>query len=134
MKSNKQRRLEIKTRRRKRAQVLKASPYGIYNYRPLIYIEADPLELGHNSYYQALPSYYADRPFECRDCGANEIWKAASQKWWYEIAKGYIDSTAVHCRDCRIKRKREKQQQELHMAIMAKQAPHPNEVFFRKRY
>ena len=44
---------------------------------------------------------YSDRPFRCRDCGKSEIWTARQQKWWYEVAKGYVYSTAVRCRACR---------------------------------
>jgi len=45
---------------------------------------------------------YSDRSFRCRDCGKAEIWTAHQQKWWwYEVAKGYVYSTAVRCRACR---------------------------------
>ena len=44
---------------------------------------------------------YSDRPFRCRDCRKSEIWTARQQKWWYEVAKGYVYSTAVRCRACR---------------------------------
>ena len=56
-----------------------------------------------------LPLYYLDRKFICTDCGSNELWKAEQQKWWYEEAKGHIDSTAIRCRDCRNKLKDQKQ-------------------------
>lgn len=134
MKSNKQRRLEIKARRRKRAEALKTSMFDTYNYRPLNCVAADQLQLAHNNTYGPLPHYYVDKPFQCRDCGASEVWKASSQKWWYEIAKGNIDSTAIHCRECRSKRRLEKEEQKKHMEIMANRAPHPNESFFSKRY
>lgn len=49
----------------------------------------------------AYPRFYADRPFACRDCGSDELWTATQQKWWYETAKGPIDSIAVRCRSCR---------------------------------
>ena len=42
-------------------------------------------------------------PFVCKDCGSHELWTAKQQKWWYEIAKGDIDSIAVRCRSCRKK-------------------------------
>jgi hypothetical protein len=45
--------------------------------------------------------YYIDTPFRCASCGKEEIWKAAQQKWWYEVAKGYVYSTAKLCRNCR---------------------------------
>jgi Probable zinc-ribbon domain len=49
--------------------------------------------------------HYSDRPFRCRDCGKDEVWTARQQKWWYEVAKGYVYSTAVRCRACRRKAK-----------------------------
>ena len=66
---------------------------------------ADHDELRHINTYGALPLYYVDKPFVCRDCGVEEVWSAEQQKWWYETAKGHIDSTAVRCRDCRRKQK-----------------------------
>lgn len=45
--------------------------------------------------------YYSDLPFRCVDCDKAEIWTAGQQKWWYEIAKGFVYSTAVRCRLCR---------------------------------
>lgn len=45
--------------------------------------------------------YYEDIPFTCSGCGAAQVWTAWQQKWWYEVAKGYIYSTAKYCRACR---------------------------------
>src|SRR6185295_17893243 len=45
--------------------------------------------------------YYEDVPFTCASCGSKEIWRAAQQKWWYEVAKGYAYSGARLCRACR---------------------------------
>lgn len=62
-------------------------------------------ELQHNpsAVYTLMPLFYLDMPFVCRDCGSHELWTAKQQKWWYEIAKGSIDSVAVRCRSCRKK-------------------------------
>lgn len=134
MKSNKQRRLEIKAKRRKRTETANKDLYKTSYLEPLDSIEADQHELMHNHEYAFLPTFYLDKPFKCRDCGAIEIWKATSQKWWYEVAKGNIESTAIHCRDCRKLRKLKKEEQKMHMGIMAQRVPHRNEAFFRKRY
>lgn len=64
-------------------------------------IEADHAALAHVNTYGALPDYYIDRPFTCRRCGKREIWRAADQKWYYEVAKGHIDARAVECHACR---------------------------------
>ena len=45
--------------------------------------------------------YYADIAFQCASCGKREIWTATQQKWWYEVAKGTVDSNAKHCNPCR---------------------------------
>ena len=58
----------------------------------------------YNSYGEAdfvRRGYYVDIPFRCVDCGKEEIWTGAQQKWWYEVAKGFVYSTAVRCRACR---------------------------------
>lgn len=64
-------------------------------------VRADRSKLTHINTYGALPEYYIDRPFTCRDCGQEEIWRAADQQWYYEEAKGHIDAQAVRCHDCR---------------------------------
>lgn len=46
---------------------------------------------------------YLDVPFTCQGCGAPQVWTATQQKWWYEVAKGYVYSTAKWCRACRRK-------------------------------
>jgi Probable zinc-ribbon domain len=103
MKSNKQRRTEIKAKRLERAERLAQIP----KQSPLVKLSpgmviADHAQLSHNNTYGFLPDLYADKPFVCRDCGAQEVWTAKQQKWWYEIAKGHIDSQAVRCRPCRV--------------------------------
>lgn len=54
--------------------------------------------------------YYIDLPFRCEDCGKEEMWTGAQQKWWYEVAKGFVYSSAVRCRGCR-RKKRERRDQ-----------------------
>jgi len=102
MKSGKQRRTEIKQRRLDRAHAMSAlDRHRMPPEPPIGAVLADASALSHNSTYGLLPLYYVDRPFDCRDCGMAEVWTAKQQKWWYEAAKGPIDSTAVRCRTCR---------------------------------
>lgn len=56
--------------------------------------------------------WYRDEPFHCAGCGKLEIWTAAQQKWWYEVAKGSVHTTATRCRTCR-KLQREKRAEHL---------------------
>ena len=51
---------------------------------------------------------YLDRSFTCVDCGAEQVWTATQQKWWYEVAKGDVFTKATRCRSCR-RRERERQ-------------------------
>ena len=46
--------------------------------------------------------FYEDQTFTCRQCGSENVWLAQQQQWWFEIAKGYVYSTAILCRACRI--------------------------------
>ncbi len=50
--------------------------------------------------------HYCGVLFSCVDCGKEELWTAGQQKWWYEVAKGDLWTTARRCRTCR-RRKRE---------------------------
>jgi len=132
MKSGKQRRQEIKHKRRKKAESLidVDTRSNISKMPPVGAIQAAHEQLEHNNTYGLLPNFYVDKPFVCRDCGSKEIWTAKQQKWWYEIAKGHIDSTAVRCRRCRNIVKGEKVKQKQHMKEMAEKKSQSNEGFF----
>jgi hypothetical protein len=69
-------------------------------------VAADHSKLSHIKTYGSLPDFYLDRPFVCRECGKTEIWKASDQKWYYEEAKRHIDARAVECHDCRMPKKK----------------------------
>ncbi len=105
MKSNKQRRQEIKAHRLRRiaqkARIINARPVD----RPIGTVEVTPARLQPTSSY-GIPDfvqrgYYQDRPFQCKDCGVEEIWTAVQQQWWYEVAQGDVWTVAVRCRACR---------------------------------
>jgi hypothetical protein len=72
---------------------------------PVGAIAADLEEQAPNNSYSP-PLFYIDRPFQCVDCGKEEVWTASQQKWYYEIAKGPIYAHAVRCRPCRQKQRR----------------------------
>ena len=108
MKSNKQRRAEIKGRRLERAGKLAALLSGQDARHLVAGARLAGMELAdqdvlarYNNTYGLLPTFYVDLAFTCRDCGIEEVWTAKQQKWWYEVIHGHIDSTAVRCRACR---------------------------------
>jgi hypothetical protein len=107
MKSNKQRREEIRARRRARTDLLSTE----YAERGMKAMQTGRLVPGmaladceilrrYNNGYD-MPLYYLDRTYNCRDCGEQCIWTAKQQKWWYEKVHGPIDSQAVRCLSCR---------------------------------
>jgi hypothetical protein len=53
----------------------------------------------YNSY--GPKAWYRNEQFKCKDCGRNEVWTAEQQRWWFEVAKGQINSRAIRCRACR---------------------------------
>jgi len=83
---------------------------------PLGAVMADPAELTHNNTYGRLPRFYVDRVVVCRNCGTEEVWPAERQKWWYEEAKGNINTQAVLCRSCRAA---ERERKEVARAVAA---------------
>lgn len=112
MKSNKQRRAELKRSRLKqsekdeRAVREAAREKDCRQSAPVNRCALAP----HNSYFDpdfAARGYYLDQPFTCVDCGKEEVWTATQQKWWYEVAKGDVFTTARRCRSCR-RRERER--------------------------
>ncbi len=82
------------------AKRIAALPKEIQRQHPSA-LPADQSKLDHINTYGWLPEFYIDKPFRCRDCGKEEIWKAADQKWYYEETKAHMDATAVRCHDCR---------------------------------
>jgi hypothetical protein len=65
-------------------------------------ITADISQQSPHTSFAGVPLYYEDVTFTCINCGREELWSAEQQKWWYEIAKGYIFSKAIRCRACRL--------------------------------
>lgn len=100
MKSNKQKRLELQAKRQRREN--KTVAIGTVTVNPT----ALRLDNSYGAPLFVTRGFYVDQPFSCRDCGKKEVWTAAQQKWWYEIAKGEVCSSAIRCRTCR-RRKRE---------------------------
>lgn len=107
MKSNKQRRLEIKAKRLARA--FKRNRTTNKDARPGAQFTAPvnhALLAPYNSYGAPVfvdRGYYRDESFDCAGCDTTEVWTATQQKWWYEVAKGYVYSSAKYCRTCRRK-------------------------------
>ena len=80
-------------------------------------IKADLSKQTPNNSYSP-PLYYEDVSFMCRDCGAESVWTAEQQRLWYEQWGGSVQSTAVRCRACRQRVRREKIEQKKHMQEM----------------
>lgn len=126
MKSNKQRRQEIKAQRLRRAErqipIRRADVRPVH--RPIGTEPVTPALLRRNNSY-GVPDfvqrgYYQDRPFRCKDCGVEEVWTAAQQRWWYEIAQGDVWTVAVRCRPCRQQeRARKTEAQRIHREGLA---------------
>lgn len=115
MKSGKQRRAEILNRRQAKAKRRTASRCAPAAARPHGTAPCNPAALAPSNSY-GVPAfvargYYEDLPFRCKDCGVEEIWRATQQQWWYEVAKGYVETTAIRCRACR-RRERDRQRRE----------------------
>jgi hypothetical protein len=68
-------------------------------------ILADPNAIFSRSAIPNVPVWYEDKSFKCKQCGRRETWTARQQQWWYEIAKGEIETTAILCRACRQKKR-----------------------------
>jgi len=81
-------------------------------------IKANPAKQARNNSYSP-PEYYEDHKFTCRDCGVEQVWTAEQQRWWYEVARAPVQSTAIRCRTCRAKVRRQKLAQKQHMEEMA---------------
>lgn len=111
--SNKQRRTELK--RRKAERMARAAARATADMREFRLLARPPagtalvnvsLLKPNNSYGESefvRRGFYIDLPFACRDCGKLQVWTSTQQKWWYEVARGEQNTTAIRCRDCRRK-------------------------------
>jgi hypothetical protein len=123
MKSNKQRRAEILAHRRERAE--KSQVRDVRDPRSLEPVDAqtipcNPALLAPYNSYGVPPfverGYYVDTAFECAGCRKQEVWRATQQKWWYEVAKGNVESRAKLCSSCRrVERERRAQARRVHL-------------------
>ncbi|WP_395505924.1 zinc-ribbon domain containing protein [Ectopseudomonas hydrolytica] len=110
MKSNKQRRREIRQARERR-KVKKATPArpSTRLAAPADSVPVDRSNLApYNSYGDPIfvrRGWYEDQAFTCHDCGVQQTWTAAQQKWWYEGCEGQVYSTAIRCRACRLNKR-----------------------------
>jgi hypothetical protein len=108
-KSGKQRRVELlaarERRQQRRLRQAKASEAPALKRFPAAWVPVDPARLQPNNSYGAPDfvwrGYYVDLAFRCRDCGAEAVWKAERQRWWYEVAGGGVYTTARRCAHCR---------------------------------
>jgi hypothetical protein len=110
MKSGKQKRVEIKAKRKhKMAKIQLRNSQQERPLRPVLGPPVNEALLAPNNSYSApdfvYRGYYVDRPFRCVGWGKEEVWTGTQQKWWYEVAKGFVYTTAVRCRLCRRKKR-----------------------------
>jgi hypothetical protein len=110
MKSGKQRRKEIQAARAKRGTKRQAMAQAReFRHTSYQFVPVNEELLAPNNSYGTPDfvrrGYYADKPFRCASCGKEEVWTGRQQKWWYEVAKGFVYSTAVRCRLCRRKKR-----------------------------
>ena len=126
MKSGKQRRTEIKDKRARQKSRHAASkqPQEEKKIPPGALTVHVALLAPNNSY--SIPDfvsrgYYVDQPFRCVDCGKEEVWTAAQQRWWYEVARGDVFTRALRCRNCRRKeRARKAEARRVHLEGIAR--------------
>ena len=115
MKSGKQRSIELKAKKQSRQQkqteqrraareaAREADKLAEMEYRGGVAVARTALA-ANNSYDEpdfVKRGYYLNKPFTCKGCSSQEIWTAQQQKWWYEVAKGGLFTTAIFCRICR---------------------------------
>ncbi len=125
MKSGKQRKAEIKAHRAKReaatpklrgGQERKELPTGTAPCRPESLAPSN--SYGEPEFVRR--GYYMDVLFQCASCLKEELWSATRQKWWYEVAKGSVESRAKLCNSCRrIERERRAEARRVHLEGVA---------------
>lgn len=132
MGSGKQKRQKIKLVRKAKADKLvhgysQAKPVKVPRVPPPGHVHVNVAALAPDGSYD-IPRFvqrgtYCDVPFNCMDCGKRDVWRATQQKWWYEVAKGNVWTTATRCRPCRAKeRARKNEARRVHQEGLAAKA------------
>lgn len=106
MKCGRKRRAEIRAARLKRA-------HKRHLLSPGAHVRVDATQLAPDGSY-GVPRFvqrgwYVDIEFRCVDCGTEGVWSAERQKWWYEVAKGGVWTSANRCRACRAKKRAQRE-------------------------
>ena len=104
MKSNKQRRRELKAKhaaKRERHEARERRQFLVNKVLVNHQLLAPTNSFSRPLFFER--GCYVDKPFKCKRCGKEEVWTASQQKWWYEVAKGDVFTEAVRCRPCRRK-------------------------------
>src|SRR6188768_3827945 len=105
MASNRQKRQQMDAKRRanrekaEKEKLAKLAASGRIAYGEVIpegAVAADLSQQAPNNTYDPR-TYYVDQPFQCVDCGKEEVWTASQQKWYCEVAKGSIYGQARRC-------------------------------------
>jgi hypothetical protein len=114
MTSGKQRRNQIKLKRGLRAAKQIVERHNARKMAISSKVVVNPAALKPNNSYGSPDfverGYYIDKPFNCAQCGTPQVWTATQQKWWYEVAKGEVYSTAKLCRPCRRKERQRREE------------------------
>lgn len=128
MKSNRQRRAEITGRRARKktaAEIAKIAERRMRLLAAHVHVNTANLR-PTNSFGTPVfvdRGYYENKPFQCKDCGKQEVWSATQQKWWYEVAQGDVWTTAIRCRACRKKESaRRAEARKVHLEGIAQKA------------
>lgn len=134
MNSSKQRRQEIKAQRLAKRTLAKtaAQRAAEADRRRAMEteVQVEPTALAPDGSY-GVPDfvqrgYYLDLPFTCKECSKAEIWTAIQQKWWYEVVKGSVWTTALRCRPCRQReRERRNEARRVHLEGLARKQGNP---------
>lgn len=115
-KSGKQRRVELlaarERRQQRRLRQTRTNDGPAVKRFPAACVPVDPARLQPYNSYGAPDfvwrGYYVDLAFRCGDCGAEGVWTAERQRWWYEVAGGDVYTTACRCAACRAKARQTK--------------------------
>lgn len=115
MSSNRQKREQLQAKKARKAQrlhvarILRGEIRGANDPSPLPgNLPCDPSQLAPFNGFgppKFILDGYGDFPFRCIDCGVEEVWTSAQQKWWYEVMQGDVNAIANRCRACRQKRR-----------------------------
>ncbi len=107
-----------------------AARFGIYQFQPAWTFPATRIRADESKQnYSVIPKKeYVDVLCRCRECRRWFIFFAKEQQYWFEELRFFVDSTCVHCPECRHTRRHRHREEQEFASLQKETQPTPEQI------